>query len=113
MRLLFDQNISFRISKKLSSELGVFTHVSECGLINCDDNVIWNYAKQNKYIIVTYDSDFYDISLINGCPPKIIWIRTGNLSTNQIKDLLLKNIERIRSFSEDSENREIACIELE
>jgi predicted nuclease of predicted toxin-antitoxin system len=81
--------------------------------MNCDDSVVWNYAKQNKYTIVTFDSDFYDISLINGCPPKIIWIRTGNVSTIQLLDLLLKNIERIRSFSEDSENREVACIELE
>ena len=75
MRLLFDQNISFRITKRLYSYFSGCKHVSDFGLHNCEDHVVWQYARKNNLVIVTFDSDFYDISLINGHPPKIIWIR--------------------------------------
>ena len=82
MKLLFDQNISFRIEKKLPAIFSESKHISSVGLMNVNDIDIWNYAKKEGFIIVTFDSDFYDISIINGCPPKIIWMRRGNLATN-------------------------------
>ena len=72
MKLLFDQNISFRIVKQLIDLFPDCKHVSDCGLMDCDDSEIWEYARNYEYSIVTFDSDFYDISLINGHPPKII-----------------------------------------
>ncbi len=77
MKLLFDQNISFRITNKFIGHFPDCKHVSE-------DPDIWYYAKTNNYSIVPFDSDFYDISLIKGHPPKIIWIRTENLTTDEI-----------------------------
>ncbi len=46
MKLLFDQNISFRIEKKLSSIFNQSKHVSNLGLMNENDIDIWNYAKK-------------------------------------------------------------------
>lgn len=89
MKLLFDQNISFRIRKKILDHFPDCKHVSDCGLRDTQDSEIWDYAKANQFAIVTYDSDFYDISLINGHPPKIIWIRIGNLNTEEIANLLI------------------------
>jgi len=66
-----------------------------------------------NYVIVTYDSDFYDISLINGFPPKIIWIRTGNLTTNDIAQLLTENKDVIFDFINNPEQKDIACLEIE
>ena len=91
MKLLFDQNISYRISRKLKDLFPDCKHISECGLENSLDSDIWKYAKTNNYAVVTFDSDFFEISLIKGHPPKIIWIRTGNLSTNELTDLLKRN----------------------
>lgn len=85
MRLLFDQNISFRIVNKLKDYFPDCKHVSDVWLKNCDDPDIWIYAHDHNFVIVTFDSDFYDISLLNGFPPKIIWIRTGNLTTLQVR----------------------------
>jgi predicted nuclease of predicted toxin-antitoxin system len=113
MRLLFDQNISFRIIKKLKSYFSGCIHVSECGLLDCEDPEIWQYAKDNDFVIVTFDSDFYDISIINGYPPKIIWIRTGNLTTIEISQLMINNQKIINSFLDTDEFKEIACLELE
>jgi predicted nuclease of predicted toxin-antitoxin system len=44
MNLLFDQNISFRITKKLQSYFLGCLHVSECNLSDCEDTEIWAYA---------------------------------------------------------------------
>lgn len=46
MKLLFDQNISYRIIKKLDKSFQNCLHVSDCGLMDCDDNKIWEYAKK-------------------------------------------------------------------
>ena len=109
MKLLFDQNISYRIIPKLSDCYPDCKQVRELGLVNAEDIDIWDYARKNDYIIVTFDADFYDISLTGGCPPKIIWLRTGNLTTNQIADLLRKNRMDIADFYYQPELQNKAC----
>lgn len=113
MKLLFDQNISFRITNKLINHFPDCKHVSDCGLKDSEDSDIWTYAKINNYSIVTFDSDFYDISLINGHPPKIIWMRTGNLITNEIAELLILRKFEIDRFLFDKDYKELSCIEIE
>jgi predicted nuclease of predicted toxin-antitoxin system len=113
MKLLFDQNISFRITKKLHGYFSACLHVSDCKLSDCEDPEIWSYAKENDFVTVTFDSDFYDISIINGHPPKIIWIRTGNLTTTEIVQLMIENQKTINAFCEDDDFKEISCLELD
>lgn len=113
MKLLFDQNISYRIVKKLEKYFPDCKHISDCGLSDCDDPEIWQYAHTNNYAIATFDSDFYDISLINGHPPKIIWIRTGNLTTIELVKLIMRKYESIKAFLENEDYKNTACIELE
>ena len=112
MKLLFDQNISFRIEKKLSNSFNLSKHVSNLGLSNASDIAIWDYAKLEQFTIVTFDSDFYDLSLLCGCPPKIIWIRKGNLDTNQIVKLLEQKQLIIRNFIENPDKNQVACLEI-
>jgi predicted nuclease of predicted toxin-antitoxin system len=113
MKLLFDQNISYRVAKKLQDVFPGCSHVSDCSLSNCDDIIIWQFARDNNYVLVTFDSDFYDISLIHGHPPKIIWIRTGNLSTQEFADLFVKYRDHIVLFIEGTEFMDIACLEID
>ncbi len=113
MKLLFDQNISFRTVKALRGAFPNCKHVSDCGLMDTEDSEIWKFAKEKDYSIVTFDSDFYDISLINGHPPKIIWIRTGNLTKNQIVELLVEQQYSIRDFLESSKFKFVSCLEIE
>jgi predicted nuclease of predicted toxin-antitoxin system len=112
MNLLFDQNISFRIEKKLTSDHLVAKHVSSVGLNNVDDLAIWNFAKKEGFVIVTFDSDFYDISIINGCPPKIIWLRKGNMTTNEVMNLIVEKNLLIRNFIMNPDKETIACLEI-
>ena len=58
--------------------------------------------EKNNYVIVTHDSDFNDLNALFGFPPKIIWIRTGNIRPKELADLILQYEPEIAKFiSED------------
>ena len=53
--------------------------------------------------IVTFDADFVDLNIVRGIPPKIIWLKTGNLTTKSISSLLIENVDTIQSFLQSEE----------
>lgn len=112
MRLLLDQNISFRVSKNLSKVFPGICHVKQEGLENASDMEIWQYARKNDLAIVTFDADFSDISLIKGIPPKIIWLRTGNMNTKEITECLRSHQFVISMFLNNKEYKDIDCLEI-
>jgi predicted nuclease of predicted toxin-antitoxin system len=109
MKLLFDQNISHRILHLLPENYAESTSVKKEGLINANDKKIWELAKRGHYTIVTQDSDFNDLNALLGFPPKIIWIRTGNLNTKSLADLLIAYETDIREFIS---NDDFGCFEI-
>ena len=61
--------------------------------------MIWKYAKANQYTILTFDEDFLDLQNMLYYPPKIIWLRTGNINTKEIASLLFEDLKRnLRNF---------------
>jgi predicted nuclease of predicted toxin-antitoxin system len=60
--------------------------------------MIWAYAGTHGLAIVSKDTDFRDISLANGAPPKTIWLRVGNCSTRVIVSLFQSRFGDICSF---------------
>jgi len=109
MKLLFDQNISFKVPKKLRDIFPDARHLSDLGLKGATDLAIWEFARVNNYSIVTFDFDFIDLSTLKGYPPKIIWLRTGNTSTEQLILKLRSDLEQIMEFLQ---NNETAFLEL-
>jgi len=94
VKLLFDQNISFRILSKIKDIYPEAQQVRELELEDSTDKQIWQYANQNNYTIVTFDADFFDMSNLYGHPPKIIWLRTGNRKTSDLERLLIdRNVD--------------------
>ena len=78
MRLLFDQNLSFKLCPLLADLFPGSTHVRLVGLTSVDDRTLWNYAKANGLTLVSLDTDFAEMAMLHGPPPKVIWLRTGN-----------------------------------
>lgn len=103
-RLLLDQNLSFKISKGIKDIFPDTKQVSDLNLSGSNDLDIWNFARGNNYCILTFDSDFIDISVLNGFPPKIIWLRIGNSSTESIIQILRNNNSTIKEFLLSTEN---------
>ena len=65
------------------------------------DPIVWDYAKDNNFMIVLKDADMHDLSLVLGTPPKVVWVRLGNCSTRQVEKLLRRNFEVIKLFYKD------------
>jgi predicted nuclease of predicted toxin-antitoxin system len=110
MKLLFDQNISHRILKIMTDQMQGSSHVKMEGLINSSDRQIWDFAKLHNFTIVTQDSDFNDLNTLLGFPPKIIWLRIGNLQTKVILEILIDHIDEIKHFIE---NIDFGCYEIQ
>ena len=87
MKLVFDENLSSVLPRKLSDCYGECQHVRDIGLMVAPDIDGWEYALRNEFAIVTKDSDFRHRSSLRGYPPKVIWIALGNCSTSTVEDL--------------------------
>jgi len=109
MKLLLDQNISRKLVKELEAIFPRSNHVYFLGLHKASDEEIWIYARDNGFTIVTHDSDFNERSLVYGYPPKVIWLRIGNTSTQNIKELLKKHTQDILLFEKD---RILGCLQI-
>lgn len=95
MKLLFDENLSPRLVQLLASEYPGSAHVHAVGLGEASDIEVWEYAPAHGYIIASKDSDFVELSVVRGAPPKIVWIRRGNCSTREIMELLRAHRESV------------------
>ena len=101
MKLLFDQNLSFKLVGRLADLYPDAAHVRDVGLASADDGVVWDYARTQGFVIVSKDSDFYQRSLVTGNPPKVVWIRRGNCSTADIEDILRRHVSDLLAFECD------------
>ena len=102
MRFLFDNNLAPRLVSDLAGVYPNSLHVSSLGL-NLPDTDIWNYARIHNHIIVSKDAGFHQRSLLYGPPPKVIWIRLGNCSTEMTVALLRTHKESIEQFVLDDQ----------
>ncbi|MDR0877589.1 MAG: DUF5615 family PIN-like protein [Treponema sp.] len=91
MKLLLDANVSWRLSEALAEHFGMCAHVNKTDLpVPAKDSTIWDYAARNGYIIVTQDSDFLNFLETRGYPPKVVLLRTGNISRAKTLEILLQ-----------------------
>jgi predicted nuclease of predicted toxin-antitoxin system len=68
------------------------------GLASAPDRAIWAHARDHGLVIVTRDEDFHRLSVLYGPPPKVIWVRLGNCSTDDVIRLLRVRREEIEGF---------------
>jgi predicted nuclease of predicted toxin-antitoxin system len=104
VKLLFDQNLSYRLILALRQEYPDSQHVRDVGLRDAADAVIWQYAAQHGFAIVTKDADFHQRSFLYGHPPKVVWVRVGNGSTATIEALLRRRVVEVAAFASDPES---------
>ena len=109
MKLLFDENLSPRLPGVIADVCPGWVHVHGCGLGNADDSTIWQYAKDNYFTIVSKDSDFQERSVLHGQPPKFIWLRAPNCSTEEIENLLRIALPIVKRFIQEDEE---SCLVL-
>lgn len=112
MKLLFDQNISFRVALRLTAEFPECAQFRQLGLQDKSDREIWEFARINGFGIVTFDADFYDLVTLYGHPPKVVWLRMGNTSSTNLIALLQNHSAVIHAFLHDIEYAAMGCLEI-
>ena len=102
-RLLFDDNLSNRLPQRLASSYPGSLHSASVLARGASDEAIWTQARDGGFVLVTKDEDFQRLSAVRGAPPKVLWICLGNCSTDDIADVLEKNVETVTAFVDHPE----------
>jgi predicted nuclease of predicted toxin-antitoxin system len=103
VKLLFDENLSPKLPRLLADLFPNSLHVRDVGMNTTADPLVWDYARDNGFMIVSKDADMHDLSLVFGEPPKVVWLRLGNCSTLQVEGLLRQDFDIIKLFYEDEQ----------
>jgi predicted nuclease of predicted toxin-antitoxin system len=101
VKLLLDENLSDRIVPQILDLYPDSSHVKALGLLRTDDAIIWSFATEHGFTIVSKDSDFHQRSLVLGAPPKFIFLRVGNCPTSRITGLLRSEAVLVAAFIQD------------
>lgn len=109
MKLLLDENLSRRLVPFLQQDYPGSTQVTLLGLERADDREVWEFAKENGFVIVTRDADFEDMSIVRGHPPQVVWLRTPNQTKAVVLNMLLQHRDIIE-YALLQQNQ--ACVEL-
>ena len=115
MKILFDENLSYRIVNRIKSVYPEAAHVDQVGLPERPgDPLIWKWARENDYIvIVSQDADFVDLLDRNGAPPKVIHLRFGNQRVATVAEFLVAKHSMISAFAEDKEHSLLEILSLD
>jgi predicted nuclease of predicted toxin-antitoxin system len=103
VKLLFDENLSYRLVSKLRDEYPDSRHVRDVGLRGADDDRVWIHARSEQFVVVSKDTDFRERSFVRGAPPKVVWLDVGNSGTDAIAELLKTERVRVERFALDGD----------
>lgn len=100
MKLLLDENISYRLVRTLDAVYQGTLHVTDLPGLK-GDQAIWEHARTHGFVLVTFDTDFVQIAALRGAPPKILLLTLRNPRHSAIGSLLVLRREQIERFVAD------------
>ena len=93
------------MKKDLSPFFDEIVHASDLKITQpANDISIWNYAKKHDFTIISKDDDFEKIVLLRKAPPKLIYLKTYNLDTKKLVELIIDSQKKIIEFENSNEN---------
>jgi predicted nuclease of predicted toxin-antitoxin system len=98
VKLLVDQNLSRHLVGRLRDHFPDSAHVTTLGVQTATDKDVWDHAGEHGYTIVSKDSDFRQLAFLHGPPPKLIWLRVGNVNKVTVLKVLIHHHEAIEAF---------------
>jgi predicted nuclease of predicted toxin-antitoxin system len=103
VKFLFDHNLSHKLVARLADVYPGSTQTRLLGFARAADPEIWFHARTHDFVIVSKDEDFSELAILRGSPPKVIWLRLGNCSTDAVDQILRRNVAVIAEFVADTE----------
>jgi predicted nuclease of predicted toxin-antitoxin system len=58
---------------------------------------------RESFVVVSKDNDFGFLAMQRGAPPKAIWIRLGNCTTQDVENAIRRDIDAIYAFDRNTE----------
>lgn len=104
MKLIVDAQLPRRLARELAASGHDAVHTLDLPAANrTQDNEIIALAVQDNRIVMTKDNDFLTAFLLQGLPPKLLLISTGNISNDALSKLLAANLAALEAaFSQSA-----------
>jgi predicted nuclease of predicted toxin-antitoxin system len=103
VRFLSDEQLSEDLCALLDDVFPGSLHVRHLGAGGAADSAVWRLARECEALLVTKDEDFHRLSVMHGAPPKVVWLRLGNCTTEDVAALLRRHRSDIEHFVEQTE----------
>ena len=106
MTLLVDAQLSPSIAKWINENFSDINAISvwNSGLRAASDRHIYDFAKENGFVILSKDADFLDLIDRLGSPPKVIWVTCGNTSNASMREIFSKTLQTSCDILQSGEN---------
>ena len=110
MKLLLDMNIPLKYAELLSEKCIEVLRWSDVGAPNASDSEIMAYARDNDFIVLTYDLDFSTIlSVTRELKPSVAQVRASVFHAEQAVDLIATALCR---FDDDLKRGAILSVDI-
>jgi predicted nuclease of predicted toxin-antitoxin system len=103
MRLLFDEQLSDTLPVLLDDVFPGSLHVRALAGVGASDERVWELAVEHGCLLVSKDEDFHRLSVLRGAPPKVVWLRIGNCTTEEAAALLRHHQSALQAFADQDE----------
>jgi predicted nuclease of predicted toxin-antitoxin system len=107
--ILVDENLPETLVRLLGPTA---SHVTGIGPRMADQE-LWNYARAADFTVLTKDADFFDRLVVEGPPPKVVWIRTGNLRRRELENAIVRVWPEVLSLLQTADLVEVHTDRLE
>ena len=101
MKLLLDENLSYKLIDGIADLCPDSKHVRLVGLQMASDEAVWRFAQANDMCIVTRDSDFLEMALARGTPPPVMCLRGENTSTRHMGEVIRAAVPLFLAWTAD------------
>jgi predicted nuclease of predicted toxin-antitoxin system len=101
MKFLVDAHLPRRLCAMLAQHGHDATHMLDLPAGNATkDGIINQLSVDEKRVVISKDSDFFYSHLLQGRPWKLLLLKTGNISTSDLRILLERNLPAIEAAFE-------------
>lgn len=108
-RFILDENLPATLASFLGGDC---KHAADLGARPTDAE-LWQWGREERRVILTKDADFFERLLLEGPPPKIVWLRVGNLRRVELEALMKRVWPAVEALLADHDLIEVHRSSLE